>query len=261
MKKSEQLFQKQWLIARQHLILDELLFGRNRPAVSSSSTSNNNNKYACSTQSCAKYSLLSTNTVFVESHKVFGHNDYHVSEFVKGLRHNPIYLANIVVKSERQQQFIAGVDNQRFGAQHILPICFQSLYGNCVLKQDEYLCLQLLKSLMRIQFGNQSTDSFSLSPPSCLPENTVSSSKQQQQANSSNTKVNSVDLRRLMRKQSNSFNILFKLYTSFAYSAQLFLTAALSEPITQMLADAEWYLDIDADKALARFTADEIVNL
>ncbi len=130
-------------------------------------------------------------------------------------------------------QLVPGVDNQHFTAQQLVPICFQSLYGNCVLKQDEYICLQLLKNLMKLQFGVNDS------------------------SNGPNT--NNVDLRRLIRKQSCSFNILFKLYTSFAYSAQLFLTAALYEPITQILTD-EWYLDIDSDKALARFTPDEIMN-
>ena len=34
---------------------------------------------------------------------------------------------------------------------------------------------------------------------------------------------------------------------------------SLHEPITQILGD-EWYLDVDPDKALGRFTQEEIIN-
>ena len=54
-----------------------------------------------------------------------------------------------------------------------------------------------------------------------------------------------VDLRRLIRKQSCSFNIVFKYYTEFVFSTRLFLTAALHEPILQLLMQDEWYYDID----------------
>lgn len=173
-----------------------------------------------------------------------------MSEFLKSLRDKPHYLAQLIVKSEKfntslsinSAQFINGVDNNFFSAQHLIPIVFQSLYGNCVLTQDEHLCLQLLKHLMEIQFSS-SNDSIKLNSFLNLNETTNSN----------------VDLRRLIRKQSCSFNIVFKLYTSFSYSAQLFLTAALYEPINQILTD-EWFLDIDPDKALARFSTEELIN-
>ncbi len=218
LKKSEQLFNKQWLISRQHLILDDLILGRNKSTV---------------TQCCTKFSMLTHKTQFVESYKIFGPNDYYVGEFIKSLRDKPAYLAKLIVKSEKLTtsstsiQLLSGVDNQYFSAQQLIPIYFQSLYGNCVLKQDEFLCLHLLKNLMQLQFGGQQNET--------------------------------TDLRRLIRKQSCSFNILFKSYTTFAYSAQLFLTAALYEPIIQVITD-EWFLDIDSEKALARFNTEEIIN-
>ena len=251
LKKSEQLFNKQWLVARQHLILEDLILGRN--------------KYT-TTQCCTKYSVLTNKTQFIESYKVFGHNDYYVGEFLKALRDKPLYLANLIIKSEKNSasfssaQLIQGVDNQFFTPQQLIPIVFRSLYGNVVLKKDEVICMQLLKYLMEIQFGG-GLSSTSLAVSNASTNDQLKTS--QSLTNITNliemNAANNVDLRRLIRKQSCSFNILFKLFTSFAYSAQLFLTAALYEPINQILT-GEWFLDVDSDKALARFTTEEIIN-
>jgi hypothetical protein len=190
------------------------------------------NKYTI-TQCCNKYSLITDKTQFIESYKTFGHNDYYVGEFLKGLRDKPKYLSKLIVKSEKYSTtnaipLINGVDNKYFSTQQLIPIVFRSLYGNCILKKDENLCLDLLKHLIELQFGNGDPTS------------------------NSNSLIDlnaNVDLRRLIRKQS----------CSFAYSAQLFLAAALYDPITQILT-GEWFLDIDPDKALARFSAEEIAN-
>jgi hypothetical protein len=222
LKKSENLFQKQWIVARQHLILDDLILGRNR--------------FTTTSQSCTKFSLLANKSRFVEAHKVLSHNDYQVCEFFKALRNNPEFVAELVVKGERNASSLLVLNNenlstssqqkqQLLSTQQIIPVLFQSLYGNCVLQQDEFYCLQLLRYLMDIQFRNDDTN----------------------------------DLRRLIRKQSCSFNILFKFYTSFVFSTQLFLTAALYEPISNVLTQ-EWFLDIDAEKALTRFSPDELLQ-
>lgn len=229
-KKSEQLFNKQWIIGKQHILLDDLIFGRNK---------------LTSHQLCTKFASLESRINFIESYKVLGHNDYYVAEFLKCLRDKPKHLALLIVKNEKQQ-INCLVDNQQ-----LIPILFQSLYGNCVLVQDEYYCLQLLNHLIEIQFSQSGTADGSSSSSSSSSTNNLISLLDTANAN--------VDLRRLIRKQSCSFNILFKLYTSFSHSAQLFLTAALYEPITQILTD-EWFLDVDPDKALARFSTEEIVN-
>lgn len=226
-KKSEKLFNKQWLIARQHCILDDLIFGRNK---------------ATPNQVCTKFSSITNKHQFIESYKILGHNDYYVGEFLKALREKPQYLAQLIVKSEKyiSMTSLNGIECQYYSAQHLIPIVFQSLYGNCILIQDEYYCLQLLKHLIEIQFSQSSetTANLFLNNEGFNP---------------------SIDLRRLIRKQSCSFNILFKLYTSFSYSAQLYLITALYEPISQILTD-EWFLDIDPDKALARFSNEELIN-
>jgi hypothetical protein len=218
-KKSEQLFNKEWIISYQYALLEDLILGRN-------------NKFSLA-QNCTKYALIDSKTQFIESYKQFGHNDYYVCEFLKSVRENTKNLAKSLIKSEKitsigQQQFINGVDNQHFSTNKLLKIVFHCLYGNCVLIQDEFYCLQLMKNLMEIQFRTEDLNA-------------------------------QLDLRRLIRRQSCSFNILFKLYMTFSHSSQLFLTAALYEPITKILND-EWYLDIDPDKALARFSQDDILN-
>ena len=169
-------------------------------------------------------------------------------------------MGNLIIKSEKYNfassstaQLINGVENQFFTPQQLIPIIFRSLYGNVILKKDELICMELLKYLLEIQFGGGVASTSNGS-------NGGSESIKSSQSNSSLIDLNnSIDLRRLIRKQSCSFNILFKLFTSFAYSAQLFLTAALYEPINQILT-GEWFLDIDPDKALARFTTDEIIH-
>jgi len=126
-------------------------------------------------------------------------------------------------------QLVSGIENQTFFSNQILiPIVFQSVYGNCVLNEDEIMCLQLLKNLIEMQF-------------------------------SSINELTNIDLRRLIRKPSCSFNILFRFYTSFAFSNQLFLYTSLHEPITQVLTD-EWYLDVDPEKALGRFSNEELIS-
>ena len=240
MKKSETLFQQQWSIGHQHLLLEDLICGRS-------------NKISTTKQICSQFSLFNEPLEFTESHKVFGHNDYHVGEFLKALRQHPKYLAYLLVRSEKcctqmaSPQLISGVDNQTFFSnQQLLPIVFQSIYGNCILYQDEKYCLQLLKYLIEMQFSSGSASSL-------INFNEASSNV------GSNEFYTNIDLRKLIRKQSCSFNIIFSFYTSFVFSAQLFLHTSLHEPITQILGD-EWYLDVDPDKALGRFTQEEIIN-
>lgn len=231
-KKSEQLFNKQWLIGKQHLLLDDLILGRYTVNLDKQQHNTSGTMRQTSTTNlyCTRYCSLESRVQFVESYKLLGHNDYYVSEFLKALREKPRYLASLIVRAERVNTFA-----EAFTASHLVAIVFQSLYGNCVLVQDEFYCLQLLNNLIELQFNPEPVDTNN--QPSTAP----------------------IDLRRLIRKQSCSFNVLFKLYTSFSHSMQLFLTAALYDPITQILTD-EWFLDIDPDKALARFTPEEITN-
>lgn len=225
-RKSEQLFNKQWLIGKQHLLLEDLILGRYPlpvlpPQQSAAAQiasgggggggSSVNVRHTIN-QYCTRFSSLESRVQFVESYKLLGHNDYYVTEFLKGLRESPRHLASLIVRAERGVLGIADLSSSTFSCAHLISIVFQSLYGNCVLVQDEFFCLQLLNSLIEMQFSTEPVADAATSPS---------------QSSSSTTAANSLDLRRLIRKQSCSFNVLFKLYTSFSHSTQLFLTAAL----------------------------------
>ena len=160
-----------------------------------------------------------------------------MSECLKQLRDNPKILANYLVKSELKHQSNQYLTDLIISNQQLIPIIFQSLYGNCILVQDELFCLQLLKNLIELQFTSTNTNNGTLKLNDLF--------------------INNIDLRKLIRKTTCSFNIMFKYYMTLANSTQLFLTTCLREPITQLLSD-EWYLDIDCDKALGRFTNDEL---
>jgi hypothetical protein len=198
-KKSEQLFNKQWQIGKQHVLLDDLILGRNKVNLTT-------NQY------CTRFSWLESKSQFVESYKLLGHNDYYVAEFLRTLREKPKYVASLMVRAEASAASLPAFSS----APAIIAILFQSLYGNCVLVQDEFYCLQLLNHFVELQFSWNSVDNGDDAKATTNSATTTASLNQ-----------SCLDLRRLIRKQSCSFNVLFKLYTSFSHSTQLFLTAAL----------------------------------
>uniref|UniRef100_A0A8C1ETW3 GTPase activating protein and VPS9 domains 1 n=2 Tax=Cyprinus carpio TaxID=7962 RepID=A0A8C1ETW3_CYPCA len=60
--------------------------------------------------------------------------------------------------------------------------------------------------------------------------------------------------RRMLRRGTCAFSILFKLFSEGLYSAKLFLTATLHEPIMQLLVEDEDHLETDPAKLIERFT-------
>lgn len=60
--------------------------------------------------------------------------------------------------------------------------------------------------------------------------------------------------RRLLRRGTCAFSILFRLFSEGLYAAKLFLTATLHEPIMQLLVEDEDHLETDAAKLTERFT-------
>ncbi|XP_013931017.1 PREDICTED: GTPase-activating protein and VPS9 domain-containing protein 1, partial [Thamnophis sirtalis] len=60
--------------------------------------------------------------------------------------------------------------------------------------------------------------------------------------------------RRLLRKGTCAFSIFFKLFSEGLFSAKLFLTATLHEPIMQLLVEDEDHLETDPNKLIERFT-------
>ena len=59
--------------------------------------------------------------------------------------------------------------------------------------------------------------------------------------------------RRMLRKGSGAFSVVFKLLNVGLFAAKLYLTAALHQPVMQLLMEDEWFYDIDPERALYRF--------
>ncbi|XP_069937394.1 GTPase-activating protein and VPS9 domain-containing protein 1 [Cherax quadricarinatus] len=98
---------------------------------------------------------------------------------------------------------------------------FSSIYANCVLPDDETYVLNLLKHLMELQLATSETP------------------------------------RRLLRHGSCAFSQIYRAYVDTLPQAKVFLTAALHQPIVQLLMEDELFLDIDPSKAAVRFPAEE----
>ena len=94
---------------------------------------------------------------------------------------------------------------------------FSGLYGSCLMPEDERLTLQLLHHLMQMQL------------------------------------TSAANPRKLLRQSNCAFTRLYKAFNEQTFTAKLFLTSALYEPILSLLTDDEIFLDIDPSKAIIRF--------
>ncbi|XP_026687904.1 GTPase-activating protein and VPS9 domain-containing protein 1-like [Diaphorina citri] len=90
------------------------------------------------------------------------------------------------------------------------------LYANCLIPQDELNILIMLRHLTILQL---------------LP---------------------SEDPRRLLRHNTCAFSQIYSAFLEGLFSAKVFLTAALHEPIMKLLMEDDNFLDIDPDKACVR---------
>ncbi|KAJ8396624.1 hypothetical protein AAFF_G00016900 [Aldrovandia affinis] len=107
------------------------------------------------------------------------------------------------------------VTGQRLNQEHaqaVVHSVFTSLYGNCITPEDEAYLLQVLRYL--IEFELKSSD----------------------------------NPRRLLRRSTCVFSVLFRLFSEGLYAAKLFLTATLHEPIMLLLESDEDPLETDPAK-------------
>ncbi|XP_019699609.1 receptor-mediated endocytosis protein 6 homolog isoform X3 [Harpegnathos saltator] len=105
--------------------------------------------------------------------------------------------------------------------QAIVQCLATGLYGSCLLPEDKNLVLQLLRHLMLLQI------------------------------------IPSDNPRRLLRHGTCAFSRFYSIFHESLFSAKFFLTAALHNPIVQLLMEDEMFLDIDPDKAPIRFPPTE----
>jgi hypothetical protein len=104
----------------------------------------------------------------------------------------------------------------------VLSAIFSGIYGSCLMPDDEQLVLQLLHELMKLQLTTAAANP-----------------------------------RKLLRQGNCSFSRLYKSFTEELFSARLFLTSALYEPILALLTEDEVFLDIDPAKVSMRFPPQE----
>ncbi|KAG5835000.1 hypothetical protein ANANG_G00267470 [Anguilla anguilla] len=141
---------------------------------------------------CCQHARSLEDAQFVDGYKALGFRESAYGEFLGRLRDSPRLLASCLAAGQRLNQ-------ER--ALSVLHCVFASLYGNCVMPEDEAYLLQVLRYLIDLE----------LKP--------------------------SEDPRRLLCRSTCAFSVLFRLFSEGLYGAKLFLTAALHEPLRGALAE------------------------
>ncbi|XP_063753383.1 GTPase-activating protein and VPS9 domain-containing protein 1 isoform X7 [Eleginops maclovinus] len=193
LKTAERLYRAAWIAKQQRINLDRLIL----------------TSAEASPAECCQHAKMLEDTQFVDGYKTLGFQETIYGEFLARLRENPRLVASCLVAGERL--------NQEHN-QCVTHTVFTSLYGNCIMQEDESYLLQVLRYL--VEFELKESD----------------------------------NPRRLLRRGTCAFSILFKLFSEGLYSAKLFLTATLHEPIMQLLVEDEDHLETDPAKVTERLT-------
>ncbi|XP_075040903.1 GTPase-activating protein and VPS9 domain-containing protein 1 isoform X4 [Mixophyes fleayi] len=193
LKTAERLYRTSWISKQQKINLDRLIL----------------TSVEASPAECCQHAKVLEDTQFVDGYKQLGFQETSYGEFLNRLRENPRLIASCLVAGEKLNQ-----EN----AQSVIHTVFTSLYGNCIMQEDESYLLQVLRYLIEFE----------------LKEND--------------------NPRRLLRRGTCAFSIIFKLFSEGLFSAKLFLTATLHEPIMQLLVEDEDHLETDPSKLIERFS-------
>ncbi|XP_047655688.1 GTPase-activating protein and VPS9 domain-containing protein 1 isoform X2 [Tachysurus fulvidraco] len=193
LKTAERLYRAAWIAKQQRINLDRLIL----------------TSAEASPAECCLHAKVLESTQFVDGYKTLGFQESIFGEFLGRLRENPRLVASCLVAGEKIIQE---------HTQGVIHTVFTSLYGNCIMQEDEIYLLQVLRYL--VEFELKESD----------------------------------NPRRLLRRGTCAFSILFKLFSEGLYSAKLFLTATLHEPIMQLLVEDEDHLETDPAKVTERFT-------
>ncbi|XP_054853492.1 GTPase-activating protein and VPS9 domain-containing protein 1 isoform X6 [Eublepharis macularius] len=193
LKTAERLYRTAWISKQQRINLDRLII----------------TSAEASPAECCQHAKILEDTQFVDGYKQLGHQETPYGEFLNRLRENPRLIASCLVAGEKLNQ-----EN----TQSVIHTVFTSIYGNCIMPEDESYLLQVLRYL--IEFELKESD----------------------------------NPRRLLRRGTCAFSILFKLFSEGLFSAKLFLTATLHEPIMQLLVEDEDHLETDPNKLIERFS-------
>uniref|UniRef100_A0A8C1EWS2 GTPase-activating protein and VPS9 domain-containing protein 1 n=1 Tax=Cyprinus carpio carpio TaxID=630221 RepID=A0A8C1EWS2_CYPCA len=193
LKTAERLYRTAWIAKQQRINLDRLIL----------------TSAEASPAECCQHAKVLEDTQFVDGYKTLGFQESIYGEFLGRLRENPRLVASCLVAGER-------LNHEH--TQGVIHTVFTSLYGNCIMQEDECYLLQVLRYL--VEFELKESD----------------------------------NPRRMLRRGTCAFSILFKLFSEGLYSAKLFLTATLHEPIMQLLVEDEDHLETDPAKLIERFT-------
>uniref|UniRef100_A0A8K9XMH1 GTPase activating protein and VPS9 domains 1 n=2 Tax=Oncorhynchus TaxID=8016 RepID=A0A8K9XMH1_ONCMY len=193
LKTAERLYRAAWITKQQRINLDRLIL----------------TSAEASPAECCQHAKVLEDTQFLDGYKTLGFQESIYGEFLGRVRENPRLVASCLVAGERLNQE---------HTQGVIYTVFTSLYGNCIMQEDESYLLQVLRYL--VEFELKESD----------------------------------NPRRLLRRGTCAFSILFKLFSEGLYSAKLFLTATLHEPIMQLLVEDEDHLETDPSKVTERFT-------
>ncbi|XP_037114416.1 GTPase-activating protein and VPS9 domain-containing protein 1 isoform X6 [Syngnathus acus] len=193
LKTAERLYRAAWIAKQQRINLDRLIL----------------TSVEASPAECCQHAKMLEDTQFVDGYKTLSFHETIYGEFLARLRENPRLVASCLVAGERLNQE---------HTQGVIQTVFTSLYGNCIMQEDESYLLQVLRYL--VEFELKESD----------------------------------NPRRLLRRGTCAFSILFKLFSEGLYSAKLFLTATLHEPIMQLLVEDEDHLETDPCKVTERLT-------
>lgn len=186
---------------------------------------------------CCQHAKGLEDTQFVDGYKTLGFQETIYGEFLARLRENPRLVASCLVAGERLNQE---------HTQAVIHTVFTSLYGNCIMQEDESFLLQVRRIPVFGIFMTRKFRCFGLirrpRPLQVLRYLIEFELKE------------SDNPRRLLRRGTCAFSILFKLFSEGLYSAKVFLTATLHEPIMQLLVEDEDHLETDPAKVTERLT-------
>lgn len=85
---------------------------------------------------CCLHAKVLESTQFVDGYKILGFQESIYGEFLGRLRENPRLVASCLVAGERLNQE---------HTQGVIHTVFTSLYGNCIMQEDEIYLLQVHK--------------------------------------------------------------------------------------------------------------------
>lgn len=128
---------------------------------------------------------------FVDASRHLGYQESKYWEFLRGLRENPALVAST----------LAYADKINLETSQLIRLLLNSLYGNCLLPQDENYVLSLMKNLIELKISGDE------------------------------------DPGKFFQHHRNSFTCLFGILVESLFSTKLYLTAALHAPIMQVLSE------------------------